>query len=141
MNDNNYIVKDEKQNEYPWLYFWIGVVITAVFNGLTYMDFWGTGAYILVNLISIVFSIFSLVYAAFLYPSLFKENPRIKSRKVISFLNGFCGYILFGLCWQFNLKKNEKGVSHIVYIVLAGVFFALSIIGIMSYGLEALVPG
>lgn len=138
MNNNNYIHPNNNYyNNIPtpnpvatnpqWPMFWLGVVVALVINILGNIE-----DYELFDTIYIIFGlayfVFSIVYAAAIYPSYFRGKPMITSSKVVAFLNGFCGNLIFGLCWQFNLKKNEKGVSNVVFIVLSIVGLVLGII-------------
>lgn len=65
-----------------------------------------------------------IAYSLIFYRSYFTEKPIIKSSKAISFLNYAVSSIVFGWCWNQNLKKShdadspKKGVSYIVAIVL-----------------------
>ena len=55
-----------------------------------------------------------LLYALWIYPSLFKREPKLKSSKTTSFLNGLIGGIIFGALWNASLTKKKKGVSQYV---------------------------
>lgn len=60
------------------------------------------------------------VYALWIYPSLFTDKPVLKSRGLVSFLNGFVGGIIFGAIWSSNLTKRNRGISHYVCVALLG---------------------
>lgn len=109
-----------------WATFWLGIVTSLVLGVLTSFDL-GIVIDLVFLIVLLIFDIFSIVYAAVFYPSYFSFIPKLNSSQLIAFFNGFCGGIIFGLCWQFNLKKNVKGVSHIVYIVLFAVAFVFSV--------------
>lgn len=84
----------------------------------------------LINVSSILWFIFSIiyfammiVYALVIYPSYFKEKPLVKSNRAISFLNLFVGSVIFGCIWNHNLKLSRsrntphRGISNIVYAI------------------------
>jgi hypothetical protein len=73
---------------------------------------------IFVLIMSILFLVFELIYVLIVYPSYFKETPFLTNPSAISFLNCFCGGIVFGLLWNSGLTNGKKGIAHIVYAVL-----------------------
>lgn len=79
-------------------------------------------------------SVLCICYALFIYPTFYKTNPQIKSRRLISFLNLLFGGILFGCLWNANLTRcktrgeAKKDVSSIVYIVFRSALLALTLI-------------
>ena len=75
--------------------------------------------------------LFQLYYALIIYPSLFSDTPKIKSNTMISFLNGFLGYIIFGCIWNGNLTKRHLGISNRVYAVIA--IIALILLGTTGF--------
>jgi hypothetical protein len=106
------------QKVYPGGFFFLGLVVCIPLNMLSRMvdsgdDIGG------LDIFFIALFIVQIVYAAAFYPSFFSNTPKIKSPKLISFLNGIFGWVIFGACWQSNLKKNKKGISHIVFIVMS----------------------
>lgn len=109
----------------------LGVLAAAIFNGFVggSLDENGqaTGGAI-TGIFSLAYLIFCIVYAAKIYPSYFTEKPMITSNEAISFLNTFVGGIIFGLLWNHNLTRQDKGISNIVFIVLIGVSFVLAIL-------------
>jgi len=74
-----------------------------------------------------VFLGLTLAYAAKFYPSLFTAKPRLKSRRIISFLNLVFGWFVFGLLWNRNLTKKSQGRSHKVLIAMAACMLAYMI--------------
>lgn len=86
------------------------------------------------------------VYALLFYPSYYKEKPLLKSSKAISFLNYLFGGVVFGWCWNSNLKRShlierpEKGVSHIVVVVLQVVVLAFYLVMYVPYLVEVSMP-
>ena len=68
------------------------------------------------------------MYAAKIYPSYFTDKPMIDSPEAVSFLNTFVGGIIFGLIWNHNLTRKEKGIAHIVFIVFIAVAFVLAFV-------------
>ncbi|MCI8452078.1 MAG: DUF2510 domain-containing protein [Eggerthellaceae bacterium] len=68
-----------------------------------------------------------IAYSLIFYRSYFMEKPVIISSKAISFLNYAASSLVFGWCWNRNLKKShdvdcpKKGASYIVAIVLFSV--------------------
>jgi hypothetical protein len=78
---------------------------------------------------SLIYLVFVIVYAVKIYPSFFTDKPMVTGSNAISFLNTFAGGIIFGLLWNHNLTRKDKGVSHIVYVVLIGLSALFSFIG------------
>lgn len=84
----------------------------------------------------VVFSVASLIYAAFVYPSFFEEKPLLRSNKAISFWNVFSGGPIFGWFWNGNLSYSwisnrcEIGVSHIVLVTLCVLHICTMVVGI-----------
>jgi hypothetical protein len=85
-------------------------------------------------LFSLVYIVFTIVYALKVYPSYFTDSPMIQSNEAISFLNTFAGGIIFGLLWNHNLTLKKIGISHIVYVVLIASAFVLSILAVVVFG-------
>lgn len=108
------------------------VTVVSVFSAVI---FWQatSSLFYYVPLITCEIAIASLeiVYAAVFYPSYFKEDPVIKSSKVISMLNLMFGDIIFGAIWNANLTNSHnfstihKGKSYIVFIVCNSLFIAM----------------
>ena len=92
------------------------------------------------GIFSLIYLVFIIVYAVKIYPSYFTEKPMIESNEAISFLNAFVGGIIFGLLWNHNLTLKNKGISHIVFVVLIAATFALVALLIM-FGLMAVMAG
>lgn len=67
---------------------------------------------------AIIFYVVSIIYATKFYPSYFTDKPKIKSNKLISFLNLTFGSFIFGVLWNGNLTKKAKGYSHTVFMAL-----------------------
>lgn len=84
-------------------------------------------------LLGLAYSIYAIVHAAWIYPSCFKEKPVIASNEAMSFLNAVAGGIIFGLLWNHNLTRGQKGVAHIVYLVLLAVGVVLSVLATTLY--------
>ena len=72
----------------------------------------------IILLSSLAYIAFNAIYAAIVYPSLFKDDPLAKSSASVSFLNGFFGGPIFGCLWCHNLTRKNKGVSYIVMTIL-----------------------
>lgn len=76
---------------------------------------------------AIVATALVIVYAAVFYPSYFTDGPVLKRSDDISFANYCMGGIIFGWCWNNNIrsskitKRPEKGVSYIVAMAMGGV--------------------
>ena len=79
-----------------------------------------TGAAALFMLaVSLVYIVCEVAYAAWFYPSLFKEGrPTTLAPAAVSFLNLLLGGVIFGCLWNYNLTNRRIGVSHIVFCVL-----------------------
>lgn len=76
---------------------------------------------------AILFYVLSMVYATVFYPSYFGSKPKVKSSRVISFLNLVFGFVIFGALWNSALTKKSKGSSHVVLVVLT----ALMLVGMV----------
>ena len=81
------------------------------------------------GIFAILYLAFCIMYAAKIYPSYFADKPMLESSEAVSFMNGFVGGLIFGLIWNHNLTLKNKGVAHIVYLVLLGLSLA-SVLGI-----------
>lgn len=109
----------------------LGIAASMVFYGLAQL---GTepdasgGIAGVVGILSLVYFIFAIVYAVKFYPAYFSDKPVVNSNEAASFLNGFVGGIIFGLLWNHNLTRREKGISHIVFVVLMIASIVLTII-------------
>jgi hypothetical protein len=103
--------------------------ITLVNNVPTLQEWWMFDLVIIVGL-NIGLTTY---YALGIYPSLFSAHPKLKSKGAISFLNGVCGYIVFGCIWNSNLTKRNKGISHIVWAVINIVIY-LVVLLLFFYG-------
>ncbi len=68
--------------------------------------------------IALVYYIFKFIYLLGTFPSFFTTQPKLTGNAKISFLNYFFGGPIFGWCFQKNLDKKKKGVSHIVCLVV-----------------------
>lgn len=94
-------------------------------------------SYVLLG-ISIAYIAFIFVYALWIYPSLFTATPKLKSSRTASFLNGFCGSLIFGALWNLALNNKEKGVSQYVLIGLnvigIGLAVVLALAGVIGGG-------
>ena len=115
----------------------LGIAINLIVDRATYAyldaDIGSAGVAMAIGIFQVVFVVFSIVYAASIYPSLFTETPKAQNPKVVSFLNGLFGYIIFGLIWNSNLTKRVKGISHIVFIVIIIVIFVISfMVGLLN---------
>ena len=69
--------------------------------------------------------ILPFVYIVQHYPSYFGATPKSTSCEFISFANFFVSCMalglfgtIFGALWNYNLTKGEKGISHIVLVVI-----------------------
>ena len=112
----------------------LGVLAAAVFNGFvgastTDANGMPTSS-TMQGIFALIYVIFCIVYAVKIYPSYFSEKPMLTSNQAISFLNTFAGGLIFGLLWNHNLTRKEKGISNIVYVALIGASFVLAIIAV-----------
>lgn len=70
-------------------------------------------------------AVVAILYVALFYSSYFTEKPRVKSSRVISFLNCACLGVIFGCCLNANLRKSKesgtpiKGIAHNVAITFS----------------------
>jgi len=78
-----------------------------------------------------IFYVLEIVYAAVFYPSYFTEKPKLKSSRIISLLNLVFGFVIFGVLWNSNLTKKNKGISYIVLIVGTALMLAQMLFGIL----------
>lgn len=77
-----------------------------------------------------------LYYSLLIYPTLFSKHPKITSNKAVSFCNLMFGGIIFGLLWNHNLTRKERGISYMIAAALACV--NLASVALVSFGI--LVP-
>jgi len=95
-----------------WGFSFLGVLVAAILSSMS------------VDVIMILF-VLSIIYAAIVYPSFFTGKPKLTSNKVISAANLLFGGYIFGAIWNGNLTRRNKGISHIVFIVLSVLLVAL----------------
>lgn len=69
-----------------------------------------------------------IVYAKVIYPSYFTDRPRLRSPKLISFLNCSFGSWVFGPLWNAGLTRGERGMSTTVCVVLQAAAIVLALI-------------
>jgi len=69
---------------------------------------------VLIPILALAYIVLLLSYPSKVYPSYFSEKPRLRSARQISFLNCFVGGLVFGLLWNRNLTRCEKGISNYV---------------------------
>ncbi|GAB2021267.1 hypothetical protein RyT2_03410 [Pseudolactococcus yaeyamensis] len=103
----------------------IGVVLNRVVSRMP-LFFWQL--YLIVMLAMLVFSI---IYALWIFPSLFRDKPVLRDNQIISFFNCFVGGIIFGLIWNWSLTKGQKGISNFVFLGLTVLMFVLSFFNII----------
>lgn len=77
-----------------------------------------------------------LYYSLLVYPTLFGKSPKITSNKMASFFNFMFGGVIFGLLWNHNLTRKERGISYMIAAALACV--NLASVALVSFGI--LVP-
>lgn len=87
-----------------------GAICASALNAIPYDGVIG-------SFVTIIYFGFGLIYAAFMYPSLFKKRPFSISSGVVSFMNFLAGGFVFGPLWNHNLTIRKRGISHIVYLV------------------------
>lgn len=132
------VTTDRPARNLHWIPFWVGVAVAALFRLLGNIDDFALPEAnsmfsITYEILLIILTVFSITYAAYFFPSIFTAKPKISSEKAIAFLNGLCGGLIFGLCWQFNLQKNVKGISNIVFIVIQAIAVIIWIIEWLHY--------
>ncbi|GAX46711.1 hypothetical protein [Pseudolactococcus reticulitermitis] len=103
----------------------IGVVLNRV---VSRMPLFSWQLYLTVMLAMLVFSV---IYALWIFPSLFRDKPVLRDHQLISFLNCFVGGIIFGLIWNWSLTKGQKGISNFVFLGLTVLMFVLSFFNII----------
>jgi len=97
----------------------VGIIISRIVFGDALLDSLPLELLLIFGIAAIAYSIIGIVYAAVIYPSLFTARPKAKSPGSVSFLNGLFGSFIFGVIWNINLTNRKKGISHIVYVILA----------------------
>ena len=142
---NEQTIKDEGISNYPAIYEWESSPLFSLLGVLTNIVFFE----LLIGCIGLTFAaicqaVIVVLYIYIFYKSYFSENPTIKSSKAISFLNYAVSSIVFGWCWNRNLKLSKrdgrikKGDSYIVAIILFilvacyGVWYPLSHYGTLD---------
>ena len=111
----------------------LGVLAAAAINGFTGASVDAHGNVTsnpspMVGFLALAYIVFCIVYAAKIYPSYFTDKPMLASSEAISFLNCFVGGLIFGLIWNHNLTRGEKGIATIVFIVLIAASFVLAFV-------------
>ncbi|MDO4503044.1 MAG: zinc ribbon domain-containing protein [Coriobacteriia bacterium] len=84
-------------------------------------------------ILSIVMMGALLYYSLLIYPTLFGSAAKITSNKAVSFCNFFLGGIIFGLLWNHNLTRKERGISYMIAAALACV--NLASVALVSFGI------
>lgn len=142
---NEQAIKDDDIGNYPAIYEWESSPLFSLLGVLTNIVFFE----LLIGCIGLTFAaicqaVMVVLYVFIFYKSYFSENPTIKSSKAISFLNYAVSSIVFGWCWNRNLKLSKrdgrikKGDSYIVAIILFilvacyGVWYPLSHYGTLD---------
>ncbi len=107
----------------------LGIVCWLLVGGVA--DFLGgrEESIILGDVIAIVYVIFQFNYLFRVFPSYFTSKPKVTENEKISFLNFFFGGLIAGWFLQNNLNKKKKGVAHIVYAILIGLYIVASSLG------------
>lgn len=145
---NEQAIKDDDDDDignYPAIDEWESSPLFSLLGVLTNIVFFE----LLIGCIGLTFAaicqaVMVVLYVFIFYKSYFSENPTIKSSKAISFLNYAVSSIVFGWCWNRNLKLSKrdgrikKGDSYIVAIILFilvacyGVWYPLSHYGTLD---------
>ena len=73
----------------------------------------------------LIFFTLVIIYPMIIYPSYFSEKPLLKSSRAISFANLMFGGLIFGCLWNSNLTNKTKGISHVVFVVINGLFASI----------------
>lgn len=89
----------------------LGAVASIVVNFLPLGGIFGTT-------VTVGYWVIAFFYVVTVYPSLFKEYPKLTSSRGISFCNMFFGGVAFGALFNTCLTKRKKGISYIVYTIL-----------------------
>jgi hypothetical protein len=109
----------------------VGILLTLLYTRIPLPD-----ALLVIDVaIAIAYIIFSIFYALKIYPSYFSEKPMIRNNNTVSFLNGLCGGIIFGLIWNSNLTNKKKGVSNIVFVILTILAIVLIFLVVVALGM------
>lgn len=90
-----------------------------------------TNSYIPIFVWEIIYFSFLIVYVTVFYPSFFSDKPKIKSTKIINFLNLGIGGFIFGPIWNHNLTTRKRGISYIVFACFSAISIILVIVGIV----------
>ncbi|MEC4272153.1 hypothetical protein VJ923_03135 [Adlercreutzia sp. R25] len=129
-----------------WLFVWRFLALLCIFASSLALGS-DDRSYMLGLVAALVFQVAIVaVYALLFYPSYYKEKPPLKSSRAISFLNYLLGGVVFGWCWNSNLKRShlierpEKGVSHIVMVVLQVIVLVFYLAMYVPYLVDASMP-
>lgn len=112
------------------VFWWVLLAFSPILLMLIVGDAWfdisgGMRAPFSAGLAGAVMAVLEIVYAVAFYLSYFKDSPRLRSSKAISFCNFFFGGGLFGALWNRNLtrshiaEKRIKGISYIYFLVFS----------------------
>jgi hypothetical protein len=101
----------------------LGIISSLVVNSLvggvfTLLPNTNSPEAVVAVILAIAFILVNIIYAAKIYLKFFNLSAEAKRRHNYSFWNGFFGGIVFGLIWNFSMKKNEKGIANSVFIIL-----------------------
>ena len=98
----------------------IGIFVSLMVNGMPLDWIQTIEQYLLVVIAAFVVP---FVYAIIIYPKYFKpEEESSLGNGAISFLNCAFGGPIFGCLWNCCLTRKRIGISHIVMMVLIGLF-------------------
>ncbi len=81
---------------------------------------------VIAMLVALAYVVFQYIYALSIYPSFFTKKPKMTGNWKISFLNLFLGGIPFGIFFQNNIPKREKGISPLIFTVLLTIYLVYS---------------
>lgn len=77
--------------------------------------------------VALALNLAGVLYALLCYPKYFGGDGFAgKDPRLVSFLNTLLGGF-FGLLWNHNLSRGQKGMSHVVYAILMIAFYALAV--------------
>lgn len=77
--------------------------------------------------VALALNLAGVLYALLCYPKYFEDGCFAgKDPRIVSFSNTLLGGF-FGLLWNRNLTRGQRGISHVVYAILLIVFYALAV--------------
>lgn len=116
-------MSDKQQSEAPtpafpgWKTSYVFTILGIVANVVLSEILNQIGSTTVIYVFSFVWIVVVALYTLIVYQRCFTDKPLLTNSYALSFLNGFVGYF-FGLFWNHNLTRGDRGISHYFYVIL-----------------------